>query len=487
MTGRAGAALAAVAIASMCAAPVGAESRPRYGEKLTATLLGQPVSLDPVLARSHAEVQLVGLVFDTLYRTDSQGATLPHLATSAPVMSESGLEARIPLRKEVRFHDGSLMSAADVAASLERSRLQNGWLLGQIAGFRHQDGDVVVRLHHTTDRLAMLLAAPVASITKSGRAPSGSVVGTGPFRLVRHPSKGAHVQLAAWDQHFAGRPYAEALRLRWFRGAKSEARAYEVGDLTFSMRGQVAFTGHQPKHKTSVTAGPATTLVYVGFGNGHGRAFANRDLRQALSLALGRDSMRHIGEGERVSPTIHPIAVDLHGPRPADASLASDMAAARRALARAKPAVAALSRSGQPWQVLVDRSRPDDREIAERVVAGMFALGLTARITELDSAAMAARVARGRCDVFIGHLAAPLPDAAVQLALAFATGKSDWAEKNLRRGPLDLAKGLEQFARDLPIVPLFHRGVRIHHWAIVRRIEFDYAGRLGFADMFVHP
>ena len=50
---------------------------------------------------------------------------------------------------------------------------------------------------------------------------------------------------------------------------------------------------------------------------------------------------------------------------------------------------------------------------------------------------------------------------------------------------LDSAAAQAVFADRLPIVPLFHRAVRVHHRVDVRRLRFDAIGRLRYADMFL--
>jgi hypothetical protein len=41
------------------------------------------------------------------------------------------------------------------------------------------------------------------------------------------------------------------------------------------------------------------------------------------------------------------------------------------------------------------------------------------------------------------------------------------------------------FAERLPILPLFHRSVRVHHRVDVRRVGFAATGLLLYADMFL--
>ena len=479
--------LAVAALVSVVAPRhLAAESRPRYGGSLVGSLLGRPTTFDPVEARSHADVQLVALLYDSLYQVRDDGVVTAHLALAHPTLSPDGREARIRLRPGVQFHDGRSLGPADVVASLERVRKSRAaWLMAPVASMAVAGDEIVFRLTRPTPELAELLAAPAASVTPGGQTPRRLPVGSGPFLMRRAPRPGSMV-LEAWDRHFAGRPYANRIQLVWFPGGSDEARAYEVGELNLSFRGAVAFSGHQPKYSTQVSSGRAAILAYVGFGRAHGRAFGHPDLRQALSLALGRDGLRHIGTGERVLPTPYPVAIDLEGRAPAREELLARMEAARAALARAARSVRALSGRTRPtFDVLVDRSRPDDREIGEKVVGALYKLGLSARIVELDPAAMASRVRRGECDLYVGQLVAPGASQAVQIAAAFAAGGDRWAGEQLAAAQLEVDAALAAFGQRLPIVPLFHRAIRVHHRADVRRISFDATGVLRYGRMYL--
>jgi len=461
------------------------ETRPRYGRKIVGSVLGQPASLDPVRARSHAETQLAMLLYDTLYRIGEEGEIVPHLAVDLPSLSADGREARIKIVKGAQFQDGAALGAADVEQSLDRlSRSDAAWLLAPVASVSHDGDQVVLSLRRATPELAEILATPQASITAGGRAPGKKANGSGPFALARGPARKGSILLVPWERHFAGRPYADKLELRWFDQTTAEARAYEVGELNLSFRGPVAFSGHEPKYPTEVTAGPAVVMAYVGFGRGHGRAFDNVDLRRAVSLAIGRESLRSIGTGERVEPTPFPIAQDLGGPDPTSADLEARTADARASLARATPKVKALA-AKTTWELLVDRTRPDDREIGEKVVAALFRLGLSCKITELDAPALDGRLLRGDYDLAIGQLAPPGPSPALQIAAAFAAGGDGFAAAQMTAAPLAIDVALAAFAQRLPVLPLFHRSIRVHHRVDVRRVAFDATGRLLYPDMFL--
>ena len=77
-------------------------------------------SIDPAAAYSVGALQVLSGLGDTLYRIDGRGALHPSLAVGWPQLSADGLRARVRLRRDVRFHDGTPFDAAAMAFSLER-------------------------------------------------------------------------------------------------------------------------------------------------------------------------------------------------------------------------------------------------------------------------------------------------------------------------------------------------------------------------------
>jgi MarR-like DNA-binding transcriptional regulator SgrR of sgrS sRNA len=479
------AAAAAAALVLSFVGDAGAASRPRVGGKLVGSLLGEPTTLDPTEAQTHGELSLVSLVFDSLYAIDGEGRVSPHLASAMPALSPDGLTARIALYPGALFHGGSVVTAADVVASLQRlaGSARTGWLMAPIASVREEAGDVVIALRRPLPEpeLAELLSSPHASITHAGRAPRWSGDhGTGPFRIVEMSTGKRRVRLVAWDRHFAGPPYLGELELRWFGARDEEAKNYEAGNADLSFRGEIAFAGHKPKYRTRHQEGPATLLVYLGFGT-RTKAVTKLRFRRAVSLAVNRDGLKNIGSGERVVLATSAAARALGGP----AAIDTDTAARRE---QAKQALAGLAASpGKAIEVLVDRSRPDDRAVGEKVVSALLRIGVSAQVAETDARSFARRVAAGECDVYVGQLAPPAADPVLQLAGAFAVGRDDWARGELEQGTLNLLSAVGSFESRLPIVPLFHRAIRVHHLdnVYVDGTAFDAMSRLAYANLFV--
>lgn len=464
-----------------------AESRPRYGGALEGSLLGAPVTLDPPFAQAHAEVTAVDLVFDTLFRIGPAGVPVPHLAAGMPVLANGKLE--IPLRKGVRFHDGSALTGADVWASLERVRTTPArWTLAAVTSVG-ANGDVLeVGTQLTPTELAKALALPATAITKGGKAQADRPIGSGPF-FVESWDKKHRIVLRAFDNYFAGRPYLDQLTLRWYDTPDGEARQFEKGDAQLSARGVSVFTGVQPKFRAGSVEGPASLLVFIGFGRAHLEVTADRAFRRALDLALARGALSSVTSGERVVLARTPIPVEAGGPALDAAGKTFDLPGAQAALADAARRVKPLAPdrlTALKLEILVEETRPDDRELAERTAYALTKLGIASVITAVPAAVLRDRVRKGDCDLWIGQLAAPVTSPGAWWGAAFAAGGDTWAEQRLAAGAIDAQAAHKAFAERLPIVPLLFRSVRIWHRTDVRGLAFDGAGRPDYASMFLY-
>lgn len=460
-----------------------AETRPRYGGVVEATLLGAPVGFDPVAAQTHSDITVVDLVFDTLYRMGPAGLPHPHLAAAPPQVD--GTKVTIALRKGVRFHDGSPLAAADVVASLDRARATSArWALAPIAALSAPTPETIeLTLRAPVEELATLLALPVTAVTKGGKPPTlERAIGSGPFVVEAFDRPRRRLRLKAFDDHFAGRPYLDTLVLGWYDTSDGEARRFETGATQVSARGTGAFAGAQPKFRADDVEGPAAVLVYIGFGKAHAQVTADRGFRRALDLAIAREALKTVTSGERVVPTREPVPVEAGG---TPATRNGDLAAAQAALAEAGRRVRALAADRLPQLQLdihVEDTRPDDREIAERVVRALDKLGIRSAVIAEPAHVFRERIAKGNADLWIGQLAVPVTSAWLWWGAAFAAGHDPWAMQQLAAGRLDPAAARKRFAAQLPIVPLMFRAVKLWHRTDVRGLVFDASGRPCFAD-----
>jgi peptide/nickel transport system substrate-binding protein len=89
------------------------------GGVLTMGFTGAPISLNPVLGGSGPDGVFPALAYDTLTWLAPNGQLYPDLATSWTYLGTKHLEFELTLRPNVKFQDGSTMTAQDVVASMD--------------------------------------------------------------------------------------------------------------------------------------------------------------------------------------------------------------------------------------------------------------------------------------------------------------------------------------------------------------------------------
>jgi hypothetical protein len=191
-----------------------------------------------------------------------------------------------------------------------------------------------------------------------------------------------------------------------------------------------------------------------------------------------------VTSGERVLPARVPLPLEAGGPSIDNAATLGDLTAAKAQLADAATRVAELRGGALSLEILVEDTRPDDREIAERVGHALDKLGIAWTITPVSAQVLRDRVGRGQADLWIGQLAEPVAAAPVWWAAAFAAGNDPAALLPLQQGA-DSATLAKLFGDHLPIVPLMFRSLRLWHRTDLKGLELDAMGRPCLADAFL--
>lgn len=151
--------------------------------------------LDPHVGPQFALREIASHVFEGLVTVGSDHGVIPQLAAAWSVSPE-GLQYTFTLRSGVRFHNGKILSSADVKASLERY-MQVGVRRADLAGVQSVTAvdplTVRISLKEPQGSFIGVLAIPLGMIaimprenaegTRDPIVPP-NLIGTGPFQLV---------------------------------------------------------------------------------------------------------------------------------------------------------------------------------------------------------------------------------------------------------------------------------------------------------------
>ena len=263
-----------LALSSFPAGFLCGETRPHYGGTLNIDLSTTFNSLDGE-ATPPALWRLVG---QTLVTVNSRGELEPLLATGWQREADAH-RWRITLRNDVRFHDGELLNAGNVAAIL----------LAALKGI-HGDAAItaggstmVIQSESGLPNLPAELAEPRMAVVRTSE--TNSLIGTGPFRVMNW-DPGRRLSLAAFEDYWGGRPYLDLLAVN----LASVRTTADVFDIPFASPRRIV-----PETVRIWQSAPKELLAIAAQN-------VRPELVQALALAIDRAAIVNVLAQRRGSP-----------------------------------------------------------------------------------------------------------------------------------------------------------------------------------------
>jgi peptide/nickel transport system substrate-binding protein len=227
------------------------------------------------------------LIFDTLTDIDDSGNVHAALATSWQA-APGNQRWQFRLRRDVKFHDGTLLTPATVASCLRTAN--PSWKV-------LPDADsIVIERDTPAPNLPAELALPRNAIAK--RSADGTISGTGPFHITDW-RPGKRLTLAAEENCWRGRPFLDIVEIEMGKNFRDQLVGLELGRA-----GLVEVTVEQA-HRISaqgahVTASAAIQLMALLFAR-DAHSPEERLLRDALAVCVDRASIHSVllqGTGE---------------------------------------------------------------------------------------------------------------------------------------------------------------------------------------------
>ena len=292
---------------------------PIAGGTYAEAAVGPVENLNPLYSETSAERSANNLLFSSLYDYDSAGALRADLATNMQI-SEDGTVYTITIRDDVRWHDGTKLTADDVVFTVNtikdpstRSTIR-GWqdidvaalndttvtftLPATYAPFPHALTSVFIIPEH-------LLGDVQSSLLRENNF-SQEPVGTGPYELqflqtVDSNNGRKIVHMAANERYYKGAAKIPRFQLHVYGDSDAIATALRTSEVNAATDLSLDSIASIDRNRYTVTAHTINNGVYTLF-NTQGEILKDRTVRRALQAATNTNAIR-----QEISGDVQPL------------------------------------------------------------------------------------------------------------------------------------------------------------------------------------
>ena len=285
-------------------------------DRLIVAYAADPISLDPVMSNSTPDLTVMSLIYSTLTHLDYDLVPQPGLAYRWSWDAPDRL--RLFLRRDVRFHNGDLMTAADVKFSLERAAASP--FVSHLAGMIRSvdiinDFEVAVNTHGPFAPLLNNLGLVALSVVNERHVRAvgdeGSMrnpIGSGPYRFVSRVA-GDRLEFVRFENYFGPPAKIPNLTIRIITDDATRLLELETGGVDIIQRIQPSDISRVENHP-HMTLHREMNLAVNFIGMNLSRPpFNDLRVRQAIAHAIDLDAMVravYMGTGSVATGPINP-------------------------------------------------------------------------------------------------------------------------------------------------------------------------------------
>ena len=274
-----------------------------------------PFTLDPAVADDATSTAYIMQIFSGLLQLNNNLEPVPDIAASMPTVSSDGLTYTFHLRQDVKFQDGTPLTASDFKYSWERAANPStnsptaatyiGDIVGvkdmlagnanQISGVKVID-DYTLRITINSPESYFLykLTYPASFVVEKDNVNSGpnwwqKPIGTGPFK-VQEWVKNTDFILARNDMYYGDKAKIAQVKMI-LNSTSSDESLFETGQIDIGSASSDYYDIIMDKagpFYNDLKVAPSLSVDYIGF-NCKQAPFDDPNIRKAFSLAINKD------------------------------------------------------------------------------------------------------------------------------------------------------------------------------------------------------
>lgn len=406
-------------------------------------------SLNPFTCKTTSNLQILGLVYDSLYSLDKNYKPTPSIAFSGEIKDKT---VTVTLNS-VSFSDGSMMTASDVTASFTSAK-ESGAYSSKLANFvsaAASGTNTVVFTLTNPDPYA--LACLTFPIVKAGNSTDNLPVGSG--RYIPHLTDGA-VYLVVNTQKTGFAPAIKTILLSPVRDADTVVSSLEIGNIGFYYD-DLSSGIFSRLNANNVEMG-INNFVYMAF-NYKSEVMSNASVRQAINLALNRNEIVSNAFQGHARAAYSPFNPDWH-------LLVSKDLTVTRNKEKAKELIASsgIDFSSREITLLVGSENQFKSETATLIKKQLAEAGINVNIVKIHSDEFVSALEEGNYDMYIGEIRLT-PNMDLNQILGSGTvsyginpsSRTCVRYAQLLSGKCEIMDFINAFNQDLPLIPLCYR------------------------------
>lgn len=324
---------------------------PVSGGTLVEGAIGSPRFINPVLAITRADNDLVALTHSGLLRLGEDGQLQNDLAESITI-SEDGRVYNVILRNNRYFHDGVKVTAEDVAFTIGliqnpglKSPLRGNWSGVTVELISSQELNLVLENPYTPfkENLTLgILPRHIWQTLSEEEFPFSQYniepIASGPYKIstiTRNSAGLASEYKLELSEDYRQRGHIESINFRFYQNEEEIATALKAGEISSTASLSERFLSQLDKDKFTFTSESLPRVFSVFFNQNRSTILRDPAVRQALSTAIDREQLveRTVGGFGKATETPIPAGwVDLNTEAKATTSPEEKIAEARKIL-----------------------------------------------------------------------------------------------------------------------------------------------------------
>ena len=280
---------------------------PAPGGTLVEGIIGTPRFINPALAVTRADQDMTALIYAGLMKINEDGELVPDIAESVTV-SDDGTTYNFILRKDVRFHDDTPLTARDVAFTIGliqnndlKSPLRGNWVDVNVEEINEYELNIVLEEPYTpfieNFTLGILprhiwseLPIELVPFSQKNTEP----IGSGPFYINRsHQNDDGLIDSYSLKKFTQNGPVIlSAIEVKFYQNEEALEAAFAKKEITSTVYLPVDLTKTiTADYDYAVIEEPLPRVFAVFFNQNRAPALRDTTVRLALGAAIDRPAL----------------------------------------------------------------------------------------------------------------------------------------------------------------------------------------------------